>query len=355
MKTKRLCFLWVFSSVWLLAGSAWGLDLKQYQGFMNPKLPPARAPKSVPVKKFHEVIPKNQQANFRYGDADASYQQQGAKLVTLPDVKKSVEGLVMPRDTRIPEGLRPLMTDRKYPREGLSLAGNTGAMLVPSPGVLEIGKTAVGVHVAPFSLYSVNDTKFNDTDYFDSHIALCYGVFDGFELGIDKVYSNQDRFDIPQPMYVNAKYQVPGNITVGGNFCTDDQAGYHSMYVTAGVPALWVGVGANFGAEDFRFSYVGADKVRKAKYGGYNYKYDRATGYADPAFFLVGGAVPLSKAAHFVYDFNGDRFSLGFRLNYMRVVFLDAAYISDGDYERLPGAVSHKNNGNFVFGGSLAF
>ncbi len=233
--------------------------------------------------------------------------------------------------------------------------GGTGATLVPSPGVLEPGKTAVAVHAMTFDLYNINEVKYKDADYFDTTVSIAYGVEDGAEVSFDKTFANQDRYDISEPLYFNAKYQVPGNITLGASFCTDNQAGYHSAWIGAGVPVAWVAVGANFGASNYRFYYNGHDRIKKAKFGGYNYEYDKAEGWADPIFFLVGGAVPVNDNLRFLYDFNGDRFSLGFRFNYQNALYLNAAYVSDGDYESLPGAISHKRANNFVFGGTIAY
>jgi len=332
------------------AGSGYGLDLSSFQGFMKTvSAAPARAraASSSPPARLEAVRTLG-------GDADASYQQN--QLVTLGSAPQGPrESLSLPPATRVPEGLSPLLTDKKTPRQGVGSCGGTGAQLVPSPGVLEANKSAVAVHVMPFDLKGINDEAMGEESYMDTNVALVYGVMDGVEFGADKSFGNQDKFDVNEPVYVNAKYQVPGNLTLGGSFCTDSQAGYHSVWVNAGVPVAWVGVGANFGAGEYRFTYGGWEKIKRAKFGGYNYDYNTAKGYADPVFFLVGGAVPISDSAHFIYDFNGDRFSLGFRFNYQKIVFFDASYISDGDYERLPGAIAHKRMKNVTFGGSLAF
>ncbi|HOY67455.1 MAG TPA: hypothetical protein PLP29_11230 [Candidatus Ozemobacteraceae bacterium] len=331
------------------AGSGFGVDLAAFQGFMRtPAGAPARSrPATLQAAKLEPVR--------MVGDADASYQQQN-QLVTLGNARQGPQDtLSLPPETRVPEGLRPLLTDRKTPRQGVGLSGSTGAQLVPSPGVLEPGKSAVGVHVLPFDLKGINDESVGEESYMDTSLALTYGVMDGFEFGIDKSFGNQDTYDVNEPVFVNMKYQVPGNLTLGGSFCTDSQGAYHSVWVNAGVPVAWVGVGANFGPGEYHFSYNGWDKIKRAKYGGYNYDYNSGKGYADPVFFMVGGAVPISDAAHFIYDFNGDRFSLGFRFNYQKIVYFDASYISDGDYERLPGAIAHKRMRNVTFGGSLVF
>jgi len=352
---KRLPFLWlVFLGAFFVSCSVSveGIDLTKYQGFMQPKLGRAKPPRQIPPKKIEEVIPPQEIKDIVTSDADASFK--GAKLMTLPSPKKDLESLSLPPETRIPEALRPLLSERKNPRQGVSLNGLTGSLLVPSPGVLEPNKSSLAVHGMTFDLFDVNDNKYQDQDYFDTSVKMTFGAMEGLEVGFDKTFSNQDRFGIPEPVYVNAKYQVPGNVTLGGNFCSSGD-GYSSVWVCAGVPAVWVGTGINFGPGKYRFFFNGYDHFKRAKLGGYNYDYNKAEGYADPAYFFVGGNCPISKSTHFVYDFNGDKFSLGLRLNYRKIVFFDASYISDGDYERLPGAISHKKLNNFVFGGSIVF
>ncbi|NLF97567.1 MAG: hypothetical protein GX569_12570, partial [Candidatus Riflebacteria bacterium] len=46
---------------------------------------------------------------------------------------------------------------------------------------------------------------------------------------------------------------------------------------------------------------------------------------------------------------------LGFRFNYQNSFYLNAAYISDGDYENLPSPIAPKQSENFVFGATIAF
>lgn len=351
----------------LLLGAAspsFGLDLSPFREFLGNRQDVAPAPKKVgqrpwlpltpvPEAARREVSPEQGGPRVLTEDADASWK--GNQLVTLGDKPKpSQDSLSLPASTRIPEGLRPLLTERRTPRQGISMTGGSGGMLVPSPGVLEPGKTAVAVHAVPFTLYDVTERRLDDASYFDTVAKLVYGLSDGVEIGVDKTFSNQDRFDIPEATYINLKYQVPGNVTVGGSFAAGD-TGYSSAWISAGVPVIWVGLGGNFGPTNYKFSYMGYQRLARAKFGGYNYKYDRGEGYADPVWFMVGGAIPMSNYSHFVYDFNGDRFSMGFRFNYQKVAFFDASYVSDGDYERLPGAIAHKRLNNFVFGGSIVY
>ena len=65
--------------------------------------------------------------------------------------------------------------------------------------------------------------------------------------------------------------------------------------------------------------------------------------------------IPLNDNLRFVYDFNGDRFSLGFRFNYANNLYINASYISNGDYENLPELIPYRKNRNFVMGGTIAF
>jgi hypothetical protein len=338
------------------AGSGFALDLSAFQSFLTGRRQESKKQKTT--RTFNDLGGQVQTSNnYRSLNADTNYQNNDDNLVTLSGGRKQKDGerYLLPPETRVPAALRPLLSERLTPRQGLSLAGGTGATLVPSPGVLEPGKSAVSVHAMTFDLYNINDVKYTDKDYFDTSMCIAYGVENGAEVSIDRTFANQDRFDLAEPMYFNAKYQVPGNVTIGGSFCTDSQAGYHSVWVGAGVPVAWVGVGANFGASNYKFSYRGYDRLKRAKFGGYNYDYNTAEGYADPVFFMVGGAVPLNDNLRFLYDFNGDKFSLGFRFNYQDTLYLNASYVSDGDYENLPGTIAHKQQNNFVFGGSIAY
>ncbi|MBI3039413.1 hypothetical protein HYY75_10265 [bacterium] len=356
MKEFKWLFLGLLFFAMANANELSGLDLSAFQDFLNSrysKSKPAPNSKIIPPLTL-EPINNYPSGQFRtIGNANS--QLENPNFFSLGGNKADYDALTLPPETRIPAGLRPLLTERKNPRQGISLTGNSGALLVPSPGVMEPGKSAVAVHAIPFELYDINDRQFPDDNYFDTSVKLVYGVFEGFELGIDKTFTNQDRYNIPEPTYVNAKYQVPGNITLGGSFCTDAGSGYSSAWVSAGVPVIWGGVGTNFGTGNFKFTYNGWDKLARGKYGGYNYKYDRAEGWADPLFFMVGGLIPITNYTNFMYDFNGDRFSLGFRFSYQKIVHFDASYISDGDYERLPGPIAHKRLKNFIFGGSIVF
>lgn len=355
MKSRKKFISTATAILLSVASSGFALELKQFQGFLSGD----RRKAPAPAQTFTEMLPADPSLNYRSLNADAYYVQsnQGQMTTLGNNAQKDGERYLLPADTRIPGELRPLLTERLTPRQGLSLNGGTGATLVPSPGVLEPGKAAVGVHIQTFDLLNIQDVKHDDQDYFDSTVSAAWGVENGLEVGFDKTFANQDRYDIDEPLFLNFKYQVPGNVTLGGSMNTS--GGYHSAWVSAGVPVAWVGVGGNFGQSEYKFRYhnvnTGFDKFKRARFGGYSYDYSRATGEADPFFFLIGGLVPVNDHLRFVYDFNGDRFSLGFRFNYQNALYLNASYISDGDYENLPGAIAHKRNNNFVFGGTIAF
>jgi hypothetical protein len=352
MKSRKKILCTATAILLSVASSGFALDLSRFQGFLSGDR--RKAPE--PAKTFTDLSVNATSANYRSLNADAYYVQSPAgQLVTLGNNQPQRDGerYLLPADTRVPGELRPLLTERLTPRQGLSANGGTGATLIPSPGVLEPGKTAFGVHVQMFDLYNVNETKYTDQDYFDTTVTAAWGTSDGLEVSVDKTFANQDRYDIDDPLYLNFKYQMPGNVTLGGSLAAE--SGYHSTWVAAGVPVAWVGAGVNFGESDYKFSYNGYRKFKRARFGGYNYDYNTAVGYADQFFFMIGGAVPLNDHLRFVYDFNGDKFSLGFRFNYQNVLYLNAAYVSDGDYENLPGAIAHKRSQNFVFGGTIAY
>jgi hypothetical protein len=357
MKSRKTIVFLTTAILLSIAGSGFALDLSSFQTFLTGNSNRKQKQQQQPVRVLNDLGTTNQVSENYYSlNADSSYSRNSDNMVTLSSKPlKDGERYLLPPDTRVPAQLRPLLTERRTPRQGMSIGGGTGATLVPSPGVLEPGKTAVSVHVMQFDLYNINEKKYRDQNYFDTTLSLAYGVENGAEVSFDKTFANQDRYNINEPVFFNVKYQVPGNITIGGSFCTDNQAGYHSVWVGTGVPVAWVAVGANFGASNYRFYYNGYDQVKRSKFGGYNYKYDRGEGWADPVFFMVGGAVPLNDNLRFLYDFNGDRFSLGFRFNYQKSLYLNAAYVSDGDYENLPGAISHKRSKNFIFGGTIAY
>ncbi len=340
-----------------ISSTGLALDLTQYQSYLSPK----NSSKAANNKKAALIAPPAQQyIPYQSQSADAYYVHgEPGQFVPLEGQKRrDGERLLLPGETRVPSELRPLLTERLTPRQGLATIGGTGAALVPSPGVLEPNKTAVGVHLQMFDLLNNSDVKYTDQDYFDTTISAAWGADDGLEVGFDKTLDNQDRFDIDEPLYLNFKYQVPGNVTLGGSFSCDSS--YHSLWVAAGVPVAWVGVGGNFGPSDYRFSWSNdPDKyhgpLKRAKFGGYNFDTNKATGYADPFFFFLGGIVSLNDYLKFVYDFNGDRFSLGFRFTYQNLININASYISEGDYDNLAGAISHKEYKGFVLGASVLF
>lgn len=362
MNTHRIVISGLLAVFFSISASVSALDLSKFQNFLSVRRP-EHTRRSRSFRNIRTANSQTYSNDYSSLNADASYQNNssnngiGTKMVTLGGNRRLKDGerFLLPADTKVPKELRPLLTERKTPRQGLSFAGGTGAMLVPSPGVLEPGKAAVSVHAMSFDLYNVNNNKIKGQDYFDTAVCVAYGSQEGYEISLDKTFANQDQYSVAEPMYFNAKYQIPGNLTIGGSFCLDSQAGYNSLWISTGVPVAWVGIGTNFGASDYKFNYNGYDKLKRAKFGGYNYDYSTGTGYADPVFFMVGGAIPLNDNLRFLYDFNGDKFSLGFRFNYAHTLYLDASYVSDGDYENLPGAIAHKKTSNFIFGGSIAY
>ena len=356
MKIRKKLIFAIAITLLEAANSGFALDLRQYQGYLSGNRGKAVVQESKRSNVVPEVSVDETTNNYRSLNADAYYvTSQENQFIPLGETmnRKDGERYLIPQDTRVPKELRPLLTEQRTPRQGLALNGGTGATLVPSPGVLEPNKTAVGVHVQTFELYNINDIKHTDEDYFDINIGAAWGMEDGLEIGFDKTFTNQDHYNLEEPFYLNLKYQATGNVTLGGSF--NCEGGYSSAWVAAGVPVIWVGVGGNFGCSGYKHHFVNPQKFKRAKYGGYNYNYNTGKGYADEFFFLVGGLIPVNDNLRFVYDFNGDRFSLGFRFNYSNTVYLNASYLSNGDYENLPGSIAHRRNKNFVIGGTVAF
>lgn len=351
LKTTTLALIFAGISI-----SGFALDLSKYQSYLKQNKKNA----SQQTQKLPEPV-KSQEAKILPDiaiNADAGYGNNSG-FMPLNKTQKRLDGehFLLPGDTKVPKELAPILTETRTPSQGLALNGGTGGILIPSPGVLKPDKKAVGVHVQTFELYDATGNQFEDQDYFDVTISGAWGMENGIEVGFDKTFANQDRYDIDEPLYLNFKYQTGKKVTVGGSI--NCNSGYHSVWAATGLPVIWVGVGSNFGASDYKFTYSTLpgkrDKFKKAKYGGYNYNYDTATGHADKFFFMVGGLIPLNKNLRFAYDFNGDKFSLGFRFNYLDSLYLEASYLSNGDYENLPHAISHKKSRNFTIGGTIAF
>ncbi|MGM0601430.1 MAG: hypothetical protein ACQETH_16585, partial [Candidatus Rifleibacteriota bacterium] len=158
------------------AGSGFALDLSAFQSFLTGRRQESKKQKST--RTFNDLGGQAQTSNnYRSLNADTNYQDNDDNLVTLGGGRQQKDGerYLLPPDTRVPAALRPLLSERLTPRQGLSVAGGTGATLVPSPGVLEPGKSAVSVHAMTFDLYNVNNVKYTDKDYFDTTINIAYG------------------------------------------------------------------------------------------------------------------------------------------------------------------------------------
>jgi hypothetical protein len=361
MKTRKKLTTGIILLMLSFACQGLAVDLTQYQSYLSSNNTTSATKKAGKSRSRQKQTNVPQIIPYQSESQDSSYYVQGAPGEYVPLSRtqpKTGESWLLPAETRVPKELTPLLSERLTPRQGLASIGGTGAVLVPSPGVLEPNKTAVGVHLQMFDLVNNSDVKYTDQDYFDTTISAAWGVEDGLEVGFDKTIDNQDRFDIEEPLYLNFKYQVPGNVTLGGSF--NCNGGYHSTWVAAGVPVAWVGVGMNYGPSDYKFSWSNEPgkyhgRLKRAKFGKYSYDPRKATGSADDFFFFLGGVVPLNDYLRFLYDFNGDRFSLGFRFTYQNLINVNFSYVSEGDYDNLAGAITHKQYKGFILGASVLF
>jgi hypothetical protein len=123
---------------------------------------------------------------------------------------------------------------------------------------------------------------------------------------------------------------------------------YSSALVSAGWNAFYFGIGTNYGGRKLEeLSFTTVNNFGTAMFGGYRLRSVLANrnvqtsqslveGKPDPFFAFAGGQVPLGKNVHFLYDYNGDRFSSGFRFSIDASTF-EVNYVSNGDYDTLFG------------------
>ena len=137
MKTRKLIISTATACLLAFAGNCAALDLSSFQSFLSGNR--GKAPAKKPTRTFTDLGgPVEYSNNYRSLNADASYRQQSGTLVQLGDNNPLADGerYLLPPETRVPRELRPLLSERRTPRQGLSLAGGSGATLVPSPGLL---------------------------------------------------------------------------------------------------------------------------------------------------------------------------------------------------------------------------
>jgi len=221
-----------------------------------------------------------------------------------------------------------------------SAIGATGGLLIPSPVTLTPETYEFGLHVEGFQ--ETNMSTRDRSMAADISMKLNFGVYDNFEMGIEKMArSNSDVRD--DQLYVQFKYRLPAetfNLSVGAALATGGRD-YHSAYVVGGWKALYAGVGLNFGGR--RLEELTLSTIRSfgtAKFGGYAISRvnrngtETFVGAPEEFFALFGVDFNLSNYVDLLMDYDGDRFAAGFRINVKDLNF-DLAYVSQAEIDSL--------------------
>jgi hypothetical protein len=222
-----------------------------------------------------------------------------------------------------------------------SLSGPTGGLVIPDPMTLEPERTELGVGVSTYDQLSSN---LDVATSWDASFKVNVGVYHNLELGLEKTYRQQTNYR-DQPFYVQAKMRFPVdtfNVAVGvvGPIQGPDAS---SFYTVLGWKSLWGGFGVNFGGKEFHeLTLTQMTDAGVAKFGGFNLHRTTVagrtgsffTGEADTYFGLLGFNYQVSGAMSLLGDYDGDRFSGGFRFK-LKELFLDIAYIGQREADSL--------------------
>lgn len=225
--------------------------------------------------------------------------------------------------------------------------GLSGAILSPSPYTRRINEGSL--------LYSANffdqsDLVSRNFDRGARHLAsFSSGVDDQIEVALAQEFytgsaEQRSRF------YWSFKYQIPNDsIPIGISAVVPaSRTDYFSVTASIGWKPFYVGIGGNYGGRELEENNLLANQeFGVAQFGGYRMR--RVTsltngqptrtevrGFPDEFFAFAGGQVNLGNYVQWLYDYNGDVFSSGFRLNLDTSTF-QIAYVSSGDYDTLFG------------------
>lgn len=203
----------------------------------------------------------------------------------------------------------------------LTLQGPSGFMQVPAATTIKAKGIEWGAHVRPFKAPGTG------TDHYLTEVAMGFSPIRDFELGVAKAMDSRrgkDDFD-PDPT-VNLKVRLP---QMGGDFkevalgmlVDTNPNNYHTLYFSVG----GCGVGWNFG---------GNPGSGIAHYGSY----DRGRREPKALCLLVGGELYPPKPgergyrSHYMIDYNGDVFTLGWRFKSHRGFWVDAGVQTKSSY-----------------------
>lgn len=204
----------------------------------------------------------------------------------------------------------------------LTLQGPSGFIQAPSGTTIRQGGVELAAHTR---LYQIPGTK---TERSLTNLAFGFSPLRDFELGVQKAMdSRRGADDIDPDATINLKFRLPafgtGEFaeTAVGMVLDTNSNNYHTMFLTFG----GFGVGWNFG---------GNAGSGLANYGSY----DRGRREPKALCLLAGAEYPPAKTGergyrgHFLADYNGDVFSIGWRYKSHRGFWADLAVQTESSY-----------------------
>ena len=204
----------------------------------------------------------------------------------------------------------------------LTLQGPSGFIQAPSGTTIKKGGVEMSAHTRMYQVPGMHE------DRALTNLSFGFSPLRDFELGVQKAMDSRNgSTDADPDATLNLKFRLPAvgsgefSETAVGMVLDTNPNNYHTMYLTFG----GFGVGWNFG---------GNPGSGVANYGSY----DRGKREPKSLCLLAGADYPPSKAGergyrgHFLLDYNGDVFSLGWRYKSHRGFWADLAFQSESSY-----------------------
>ncbi|MBF0545109.1 MAG: hypothetical protein HQM08_11770 [Candidatus Riflebacteria bacterium] len=203
----------------------------------------------------------------------------------------------------------------------LTFQGPSGYVQVPSAQTIKKGEIELGFHSRTFT------SQNSSSDNYYTNMAVGFSPLRDFEVGVQKAIDSRRGNNVldPDPT-VNLKFRLPPmgkdfSETALGLVLDCNPNNYHTMYFTVG----GVGIGWNFG---------GNQGSGVANFGSY----DRGSKKPKDLFLMVGADLYPSKPgergyrSHYLFDYNGDVFSVAWRYKSHRGFWVDLGVQGKGSY-----------------------
>lgn len=207
-------------------------------------------------------------------------------------------------------------------RADLTLPGPSGFITVPSHTTIKPGQVEFAAHGRRFFIPGTKSSRYL------TNLAFGFSPFRDFEIGVQKaIDSRRGTSDQDPDATVNVKVRLPSmgagefSESAFGLVVDTNPNNYHTLYFTLG----GFGLGWNFG---------GNPGAGTAQFGSY----DRGRKKPRDLCLLIGTEYPPPQPgergyrSHYLIDYNGDVFSLGWRLKSHRGFWVDAAVQSKSTY-----------------------